>query len=115
MQIDSKKKYTEHMISLLRNYKSSALTAMILIIIGYIFFSSVTSDVIIFGILGTYIFILNFYQLSSKITFLICFFILAAFSVLFVFTNISDYTETAAVCLFIFMAVGIFQEIRSTK
>ena len=115
MQIDTKKQYIKNKLSLLKNHKSAALTAIILIIMGYIFSLSNTSDVITFGILGIYIFILNFYQLNAKTTFSICFFILGAFSILFIFTNASNQTEKAAVWLFLFLFIGIIQELWQLK
>lgn len=115
MQIDSKKQYIKNKLALLKNYKSAALTAIVLIIMGHIFFSNIKSDILIFGLLGLYIFSVNLYKLKSKTTFLICFFLLAAFSSLFIFTKTSDSTEKAAVWLFLFLFTGIIQELWQLK
>ena len=82
-----------------------------MIVIIDIFFSNTKSDVIIFGVLGLYLFSINFYKLKTKTTFLICFFILGAFSIQFIFGDISDHTEKAAVWLFLFLFTGIIQEL----
>lgn len=111
MQIDSKKQYVRNKFSLLKNYKSAVLTAVVLMVTGHIFFSNITSDVLVFGVLAFYISAIYFYKLKAKTTFIICFFILAAFSIQFIFTSISSHTEKAAVWLFLFLSIGIIQEL----
>lgn len=109
------KQFIKNKLSYLKNYKSSMLTAIMLIIIADIFFSNTKSDVVVFGILGLYLFSINLYKLKAKTTFLICVFILAAFSILFILTNTSDSTEKAAVWLFLFLSTGIMQELWQLK
>lgn len=99
----------------LKNYKSSALTSIVLIIMADIFFSNIESDIFIFGILGLYLFSIKLYELKAKTTFLICVFILAAFSIQFIFSNTSSHTEKAAVWLFLFLLTGIIQELWQLK
>lgn len=115
MRADTYRQYLKNKLSYLKNYKSSMLTAIVLIIIGDIFLSDTKSDAVVFGILGLYLFSINFYKLKAKTTFLICFFILAAFSIQFIFSNTSDYTEKAAVWLFLFLFTGIIQELWQLK
>ena len=111
MQIDTYKQFMKDNFSYLKNYKSSMLTVIVLIIMIDIFFSNTKSDVIIFGVLGLYLFSINFYKLKTKTTFLICFFILGAFFIQFIFGGTSDHTEKAAVWLFLFLFTGIIQEL----
>lgn len=108
MQIDTYKQY-------LKNYKSSMLTAIMLVIIANIFFSNIKSDIFIFGVLGLYLFSIIFYKLKAKTAFSICLFILAAFSISFILSNTSDHTEKAAVWLFLFLFTGIIQELWQLK
>lgn len=115
MQIDTYKQYIKNKLSYLKNYKSSMLTAIMLIIIADIFFSNIESDIFIFGVLGLYLFSINFYKLKSKTTFLICFFIMVAFSIEFIFSNTSNHTEKAAVWLFLLLFTGIIQELHQLK
>lgn len=115
MKIDSKKQYLKDKLSLLKNYRSAILTAIVLIIASDIISSNIKSDIITFGILGLYMCVIYFYRLKSKTTFLICFFILTAFSILFIFTSTSKSTEKAAVWLFLFLFTGIIQELWQTK
>lgn len=115
MRADTYRQFIKNKSSYLKNYKSSMLTAIVLIVMGDVFFSNTKSDVVIFGVLGLYLFSINFYKLESKITFLICFFILAAFSVSFIFSNTSDHAEKAAVWLFLFLLTGIIQELWKLK
>lgn len=115
MLINVYKQYLKNKLSYLKNYKSSMLTVIVLAIISDIFFSNFESDIFIFGTLGLYLFSINFYKLKAKTTFIICFFILTAFSILFIFTNTSDSTEKAAVWLFLFLFTGIIQELWQLK
>lgn len=109
------KQFINNKLSYLKNYKSSMLTAIMLIIIADIFFSNTTSDVVFFGILGLYLFSINFYNLKAKTAFLICFFILVGFSIQFIFSSTSNHTEEAAVWLFLFLSTGIIQELWQLK
>ena len=109
------KRFIKNKLSYLKNYKSSMLTAIVLVIIGDIFLSNIKSDLIIFGVLGLYLFSVNLYKLKSKTTFLVCFFVLAAFSIQFIFSSTSDHTEKAAVWLFLFLLTGIIQEFWQLK
>lgn len=95
----------------LRENKPVALTAIWMVIIGDIIFSPEKSDLVIFGILGSYVITILFYKKKSKSTFSFCFFILGLLFIEFVFTGASQYTEKAAVWLFLFMAIGILQEL----
>ena len=109
------KKILKLLFSVLRQNKSGALTAICLILIGNIFSTEIQSDLIIFGILGLYIFFINVFKLKSKVTFLFCFFILGLLFIEFVFTGVSIHTEKVAVWLFLFMATGILQELVLNK
>jgi len=109
MQIDTYKQFIKNNFSYLKNYKSSMLIVIVLIILIDIFFSNTKSDVIVFGVLGLYLFSINFYKLKAKTAFSICLFILGAFSIQFIFSSTSDHTEEAAVWLFLFLFTGIIQ------
>lgn len=115
MQPNRYKKIIKNKLSYLRNHKSAVLTVITLFTVGDIFSSNIKSDFITFGILGSYVCSIFLYQLKSKTTFSICFFVLATFIIQFIFSNTSNHTEKAAVWLFLFMGLGIFQEILSAK
>ena len=95
----------------LKKNKRAALSTFWLIILGDIVFSEIQSDLLVFGILGLYIFVIFLFKLRSKSTFFSCFFILGTLFIEFVFTSTSIHTEKAAVWLFLFVAIGIIQEL----
>lgn len=101
--------------SLLNKNKSVLLTVIRLIVIEDIIFFQTQSDLVYFWILGLYMLATGFYKLTSKETFFFCFFIVALLFIEFVFTGTSEHTEKAAVWLFLFMAIGIFQELLLDK
>lgn len=103
------------LFSFLRQNKSGALTATWLMLTADIFSGEIQSDLIIAGILGLYIFFIRILKLNSKVTFLFCFFIIGLLFIEFIFTGISEHTEKAAVWLFLFMAIGILQELMIRK
>lgn len=109
------KQFIKNKLSYLKNYKSSMLTTIMVIIIADIFFSNIESDIFIFGVIGFYLFSIYFYKLKAKTTFLICFFILVAFSIQFIFSSTSNHAEKAAVWLFLFLSTGIIQELWQLK
>lgn len=115
MRTSKYKQFIKNKLSYLKNYKLPVLTAIVLIVIGDIFLSNIKSDIVIFGVLGLYLFSINLYELKSKTTFLICFFVLAAFSIQFILSSTSDHTEKAAVWLFLFLLTGIIQEFWQLK
>lgn len=108
------KEYIVSWLLIIKQNKSAVYTAFLLMIFADIF-SELQSDIIIFGILGLHILLIRFFKLESKTTFLFCFPILGALFVGFIITNTSIYTEKAAVFLFFFMAIGIFQELFKDK
>ena len=98
-------------VLLLKQNKIAVLTAVWLTVLGDISFSQIRSDVFIFGILGLYILVIRVFKLKSKATFSLCFFVLGLLLIEFVSTGVSEHTEKAAVWLFLFMTIGIVQEV----
>lgn len=105
------KKTIQSAILILKQNKAAALTAFLLIILEDVFFSSIQSDLFIFGMLAFYIFLIHTFKLKSKPTFFLCLFILGFFFVEVIFTGTSKHVEKAAVWLFLFMAIGVIQEL----
>lgn len=102
--------YIKNFVSLFRNHKKIVFTLIIFGIISDVFFFTINSDIRLFGILGFYIISILLFKLTSKITFLICLFILFAMYVGFLFSGASIITEKIAVWFVLFLTVGIIQQ-----
>ncbi len=109
------KKNLKSWLSILQQNKPAVFTAFSLVILGDILFSTIHADAFIFGILVAYILLIKLLTLKSKTTFSFCLFILGIFFFVFVFTGLSKHTEKAGVWLFLFMAIGIIQELLPYK
>ena len=96
---------------LIKQNKPAVFTFLFLGILVDIGFIPVKSDGILFGLLGIYVFEIYICRLPSKTSFLICFIILTAIFLGFLVTGPSFFTEKAAVWLFLFMLIGILQEL----
>lgn len=102
--------YIKNLVSLFRNHKKIVFNLIIFGILLDIFFFTINSDIRLFGILGLYIISILLFKLTSKITFLICLFILFAMYVGFLFSGASIITEKIAVWFVLFLTVGIIQQ-----
>lgn len=90
--------------------ESVFLTAYSLFILGDIFFVAVNSDLILFSLLGIYILAVNFYNIKSKYTCMVCIGLLFIMYFLFVATGTSVSTEKAAVWIVMFFFLTIIQQ-----
>ena len=106
------KRYWREGISFLKNNKPIVLTLIFLLIPIDIFFINNSSDLRIFGILALCIISILIYKLKSRLTFMLCLIILGIMYIEFLFTGTSQATEKSAVWLFLFLAVGIFQQLK---
>lgn len=79
-------------------------------IISDVFLLKGTSDLRLFGVLGLYIINIWVFKLKSKITFLLCLFLLIAMYISFLISGTSDITEKIAVWFVLFLTVGIIQQ-----
>lgn len=102
--------FIKNLVSLLRNHKKIIFTLIIFGIFLDVFFFKINSDIRLFGILGLYLISILLFKLTSKITFLICLFILFAMYVGFLFSGASVITEKIAVWFVLFLTVGIIQQ-----
>lgn len=71
-----------------------------------------SSDIRLFSILGVYILAAVILKLNSRLTFGFTLVLLAIMYVEFLLTGSGDKTEKAAVWLYLFLVVGIFQQLR---
>lgn len=102
--------FIKNLFSFLRNHKKIVFTLIIFGIFLDVFFFKINSDIRLFGILAFYVISILLFKLTSKITFLICLFILLAMYVGFLFSGASIITEKIAVWFVLFIAVGIIQQ-----
>lgn len=103
--IDNKVRF----IFFLANSRVILTVIFIFIIINSIFIES-SSDIIFFGLLGSYIAAIFFYKLRSRLTFLFCLALLVIMLVEYLLTGTSLKTEKTAVWFFLFLATGILQQ-----
>ena len=96
----------------LKKNKRIILSLISISIFVDIFLIKTSSDIIIFSILLLYGIFTKISQIKSKRTFLLCLAILTAMFINYLFTGPSIPTEKAAVWLFLFLALGIFQQWR---
>ena len=101
--------------SFLEKYHVGVLTAFYLAVLGDVVLVEESSDFIIFGLLIVYLFLVRFYDLSAKRAFFFCFILVGLMFTEFIFTGISSRTDKAAVWLFLFLGVGIMQELWQTR
>ncbi len=106
------KQYIKQVVQVLKENKITVLTVILLAIISDIIFFQQRSDFIIFGILGVYAIAIWMYGLKSRLAFQFCLLLLSIMFIEFIFAGTSLQTEKAAVWLFLFIAIGIIQQIR---
>lgn len=94
----------------LKENKKIILALLIVAIFVDTFFVKISSDIVIFGVLLLYGIFIRIFQIKSRRTFLLCLALLVAMFIDFLLTGTSVSTEKAAVWLFLFMALGIFQQ-----
>lgn len=95
-----------------RKNKSVILALLYSAVVVDIFFIKENYDLVLFGLLIIYIFSTFIFKLKSKTTFIICLFLLLIMYVYFLLTGTSNATEKAAVWLFFFLGIGIWQQWR---
>ena len=98
----------------LKENKKVVLALLAVFIFVDIFFVKTSSDIVIFGILLLYGIFIKMFQIKSRRTFLLCFALLIAMFINYLFTGTSVATEKGAVWLVLFMALGIFQQWRES-
>lgn len=94
----------------LSKYKKIIFLILILGIFYDSFFILVSYDLITFGILIFYGILVKLLNVKSKSTFLLCLLLLVVMFGSYLYSGTSIATEKAAVWLFLFMAMGVFQE-----
>lgn len=94
----------------LKNNKKTVLTLLLVFILGDVFFVDTSSDFVILGILLLYAIFIKIFRISSKLTFLLCFGLLATMSVNYLLTQASISTEKLAVWFILFLIIGTIQQ-----
>lgn len=111
--ITNRASYRENLIVLLERNKQ----VVFMFLVGAIFIDSIylktSSDVMTFGLLAVYGMYAKMTQRTSKFTFLFCLFLLTALCISFIFFSASVSTEKFTVWLFLFIIVGVIQELRT--
>ncbi len=99
--------------------KPRYLLAIFGLILGDVFFFSVSSDIRIFGILGIYSFLIRWYRWKSTSTFVLILILFLLAYILFVFTDPAAFyqplvpaTERLAVWVYLFLVIGVIQKWR---
>lgn len=98
----------------LKENKKIALVLLTVSIFVDIFLIKTSSDIVIFSILFLYVIFIKMFQITSRRTFLLCLALLTAMFINFLFVGTAVSTEKGAVWLILFMALGIFQQLRET-
>ncbi|MEK7543862.1 MAG: hypothetical protein AAB557_03275 [Patescibacteria group bacterium] len=105
--------YRGKIVTFLEQNKQVILVSLV----GAIFIDSIflktSSDVITFGVLAAYGIYAKMTHITSKLTFLLCLLFLTALGISFFSSSASVTTEKFSVWLFLFMIVGIIQELRT--
>lgn len=101
-----------YLFLLLQRYKQVVLTILSLLVVSETFLVKDNSDMRVFGVLAFYLFCVFFFKLKSNFTFFISLVTLASMYIQFIASKASVGTEKAAVLLFFFLLIGIFQQFR---
>lgn len=91
-----------------QNEKLEFFLLMCIVLIDSLFLQ-MSSDIVLFGIIGLYFLYAKYFHKNSKLTYTICLGILLVMAVSFIFSQASNRTEKLAVWLFLFLLVGIIQ------
>lgn len=102
-------KNIQKVINAIKENKRIVLYIIVSTISIDIFFIKTSSDFVTFGTLLLYGISAKIYHFRSKLTFLLCLGLLATMYVSFLFSGPTIPTEKAAVWLFLFLIVGIYQ------
>lgn len=102
-------------IIILKKYSKVLFVIIVLGINSDVFLFKGASDFRLFGVLGLYVISIRLFKLKSKITFLLCLFLLIAMYISFLVSGSSDTTEKIAVWFVLFLATGITQQWNEIK
>ncbi len=103
---------TFSLLKLLYVHKDAVVATIFLSVIADIVFIVGGSDFRIYGILILYIVNILLYRLNSRTTFRFSLILLGIMFLEFIFSGTSEKTEKAAVWIFLFLAVGIIQQLK---
>ena len=101
-----------HVSKFLSQYRQAIQALMGALVVGELFLVKDNSDFRIFMVVAIYLGCIFFLKLTSKFTFLLSLVALSCMYILFLVSQASTATEKAAVLLFFFMVIGIFQQFR---
>lgn len=94
---------------ILEKNRRAVIVALISILFVDSFYVKMSSDLMTFGVLMSYIIFSRVYRWTSRETYLICLGLLIALFMSFVVSYTSTASEKLAVWLFLFVLVGIIQ------
>lgn len=98
----------------LKGQRQILLVVIFLAVLATIFPDQSISDILIFSLVGLYLFAIYLYKINSGLTFKFSLVLLIVMSVLFIFTGPSTITEKAAVWLYLFLGIGIMQQLKES-
>lgn len=98
--------------ALIKENKTTFLTLFVIAILSDVLFLDESSDLVIFGVLITYLFLVKIFQIKSKSAFLLSLSLLGAMFFSYLISSTSSPTEKLAVWSVLFLIIGIIQRWR---
>lgn len=103
---------SQKIISFLKKNRPTIIVVLIGLLLFDVFANDTSSDIITFGLLILFILGIIFLKFTSRLTFFITLTMAIIMSISYIFMGTTVITEKAAVWLFLFLLVGVFQQWR---